>query len=39
MLDLVHREGIRDDLMEERGARVKEFDSELISVEYRFCEH
>ncbi|TVY77977.1 hypothetical protein Focb16_v006405 [Fusarium oxysporum f. sp. cubense] len=39
MLDLVHREGIRDELMEERDARVKEFDSELISVEYRFCEH
>ncbi|EWZ48825.1 hypothetical protein FOZG_04298 [Fusarium oxysporum Fo47] len=39
MLDLVHREGIRDEVMEERDARVKEFDSELISVEYRFCEH
>ncbi|KAL7754896.1 hypothetical protein ACKLNR_015236 [Fusarium oxysporum f. sp. zingiberi] len=39
MLDLVHREGIRDELMEERDARVKELDSELISVEYRFCEH
>ncbi|KNB05106.1 hypothetical protein FOXG_19489 [Fusarium oxysporum f. sp. lycopersici 4287] len=39
ILDLVHREGIRDELMEERDARVKEFDSELISVEYRFCEH
>ncbi|KAK2482399.1 hypothetical protein H9L39_04191 [Fusarium oxysporum f. sp. albedinis] len=39
MLDLVHREGIRDEVMEERDARVKEFDSELIRVEYRFCEH
>ncbi|KAI8410727.1 hypothetical protein FOFC_10585 [Fusarium oxysporum] len=39
MLDLVHREGIRDELMEERDARMKELDSELISVEYRFCEH
>ncbi|RKK67465.1 hypothetical protein BFJ69_g14468 [Fusarium oxysporum] len=39
MLDLVHREDIRDELMEERDARVKEFHSELISVEYRFYEH
>ncbi|KAF4435937.1 hypothetical protein F53441_13365 [Fusarium austroafricanum] len=32
-------ESIREEFMKERGARVKEFDTQLTSVEYSFCEH